>query len=132
MQGGAGPRRRGEVDSEEVAVTACLFCGIVAREIDADIVQESDGLVAFRDINPMAPTHILVIPKEHLDSIQELEEQHAELLVEVFAVVDEIASREGLSGGYRVVTNVGSDAGQSVHHLHWHLLGGRTMAWPPG
>lgn len=113
-------------------MTDCLFCGIVAGEIDADIVRESDGLVAFRDINPMAPTHILVIPKEHLGSIQELEEQHAELLAEVFAVVVEIASQEGLSGGYRVVTNVGSDAGQSVHHLHWHLLGGRTMAWPPG
>jgi histidine triad (HIT) family protein len=113
-------------------VTDCLFCGIVAGEIDADIVRESDGVIAFRDINPVAPTHILVIPREHLASIQELEHKHKELLGEVFAVIDELAAEEGLSGGHRVVTNVGSDAGQSVPHLHWHLLGGRAMAWPPG
>jgi histidine triad (HIT) family protein len=113
-------------------VTDCLFCGIATGEIDADVVRESDGVVAFRDVNPVAPTHILVIPKEHLASIQEVGHEHAALLGEVFAAIDEIAAEEGLSGGYRVVTNVGSDAGQSVHHLHWHLLGGRAMAWPPG
>lgn len=113
-------------------MTDCLFCGIVAKEIDADVVRESGGVVAFRDINPAAPTHILVIPREHLASIQELEHKHVELLGEVFAVIDELAAEAGLSGGFRVVTNVGSDAGQSVHHLHWHLLGGRAMAWPPG
>jgi histidine triad (HIT) family protein len=113
-------------------VTDCLFCGIAAGEIAADVVRESDGVVAFRGVNPVAPTHILVIPRVHLASIQELEHEHAELLGEVFAVIDEIAAEETLSGGYRVVTNVGSDAGQSVHHLHWHLLGGRAMAWPPG
>jgi histidine triad (HIT) family protein len=110
----------------------CLFCKIAAREMDADIVRESDALMAFRDINPVAPTHILVIPKFHLASIRDLAAEHAELLSEVFAIIDAIAQEEGLSGGYRVVTNAGPDAGQSVDHLHWHLLGGRKMGWPPG
>jgi histidine triad (HIT) family protein len=113
-------------------VADCLFCNIVAGEIDADVVRESDTLIAFRDINPVAPTHILVIPRIHLASVRNLAAEHAELLTEVFATIDDIAQEEGLSGGYRVVTNAGPDAGQSVDHLHWHLLGGRTMGWPPG
>jgi histidine triad (HIT) family protein len=113
-------------------MTGCLFCKIAAKEIDAEIVSESDGVVAFRDINPAGPTHVLVIPREHLESIQDVGRSHGEIVGEMFEVLNAIAEREGLEGGYRIVTNVGPDAGQSVHHLHLHLIGGRQMAWPPG
>jgi histidine triad (HIT) family protein len=110
----------------------CLFCKIATKEIDSQIVAETDNVMAFRDINPGAPTHVLVIPKEHIVSAQELESSHAELLSEMFKVMADVASQEGLTGGHRLVTNIGSDAGQSVHHLHFHVLGGRAMSWPPG
>ena len=110
----------------------CLFCKIASKELDSDVVQESDGVIAFRDINPGAPTHVLVIPKEHISSAAELGVSRAEVLGEMFEVIGSIARAEGLDGGWRVVTNVGGDAGQSVHHLHFHLLGGRQMSWPPG
>jgi histidine triad (HIT) family protein len=113
-------------------VTDCLFCRIANKELDSDIVIESDNLVAFRDINPAAPTHVLVIPKEHVSSATELGGAHSEVLVEMFQTMAKIASDEGLEGGFRIVTNVGPDAGQSVPHLHFHLIGGRNMAWPPG
>jgi histidine triad (HIT) family protein len=110
----------------------CLFCRIVSGDLDSDVVAETDRVLAFRDINPGAPTHVLVVPKKHINSIRDLTREHDELLGEIFALVEEIATKEELKGGHRVVTNVGPDAGQSVHHLHFHLLGGRTMAWPPG
>jgi histidine triad (HIT) family protein len=114
-------------------VTDCLFCKIARKELDSEIVVETDDVLAFRDINPGAPTHILVIPKQHIaGSAQELTSDHAGVLGEIFVVISDLASRENLSGGHRIVTNVGADAGQSVHHLHFHLLGGRAMAWPPG
>jgi histidine triad (HIT) family protein len=113
-------------------MTDCLFCKIVAKEIDADVVAETDNVLAFRDINPGAPTHVLVIPKQHIASAQELESTHGDLLAEIFGLMAQIAESEGLTGGHRLVTNVGSDAGQSVHHLHFHVLGGRPMSWPPG
>jgi histidine triad (HIT) family protein len=112
--------------------TDCLFCKIAAKELDSEIVTETERVLAFRDVNPMAPTHVLVIPKEHIDSAQALTAGHTDLLGEVFATIADIAAREKLDGGHRVVTNVGSDAGQSVAHLHFHLLGGRSMSWPPG
>lgn len=112
-------------------MTDCLFCKIVAGEADGDIVAESDLVAAFRDVNPQARTHILVIPKEHIASAGELSSGHGDLLGEIFATVAELAEKEGLSNGYRVVTNIGADAGQSVAHLHFHLLGGRGMGWPP-
>jgi histidine triad (HIT) family protein len=113
-------------------VTDCLFCKIARKEIDSDIVHETDNILVFRDINPAAPLHVLAIPKGHLASVDELDADHAGLLAEIFRALSTIAEREGTSGGYRIVTNVGPDAGQSVFHLHFHLLGGRTMEWPPG
>jgi histidine triad (HIT) family protein len=114
-------------------VEDCLFCRIAAKELEADVVHSSDEVVAFRDINPGAPTHILIIPKEHIESARALRDRHAELLAEIFQVAEHLAKAEGVERtGWRLVTNVGPHAGQSVHHLHFHLLGGRPMAWPPG
>jgi histidine triad (HIT) family protein len=111
----------------------CLFCKIVVREVSADIVHESDAILAFRDIQPKAPTHILLIPKEHLASVVEIGERHAAVLAELMRAATHLADAEGIQeSGWRLVTNVGPDAGQSVAHLHFHLLGGRQMAWPPG
>lgn len=110
----------------------CLFCKIVSKEIDADVVHESSEVIAFRDINPAAPTHILVIPKRHIASASELGENDGDLLVELFQTMTSVAASSGLDNGHRIVTNVGSDAGQSVDHLHFHVVGGRTLSWPPG
>ena len=111
----------------------CLFCKIVAGEMDSDVVHSSDHVLAFRDINPAAPVHILVVPKEHLDSARSLSEKHGDLLAEIFQTASHLAKANEVDRtGWRLVTNVGPDAGQSVHHLHFHLLGGRKMAWPPG
>jgi histidine triad (HIT) family protein len=108
--------------------TSCIFCRIAAREVPADIVRESDLLVAFRDTNPQAPTHILIVPKEHIGSIADVEEEHGELLVDIAKAATHLAKVEGIDGsGWRLVTNVGGDAGQSVFHLHVHLLGGSLM-----
>ena len=112
--------------------TGCLFCNLVAGEIPSDKVHETDNVLAFKDINPAAPTHVLVIPKEHIVSAQEVKAEHAELLAEMFEVMAKIASDAGLTGGHRIVTNIGGDAGQTVHHLHFHVLGGRDLSWPPG
>ena len=110
----------------------CLFCRIAAKEIPADVVLDRGDMLAFRDINPQAPTHVLVIPKEHLPSLEALTAAHGELLASLVGAINEIAKAEGVSGGFRVVNNVGPSAGQSVHHLHLHLLGGRNFGWPPG
>jgi histidine triad (HIT) family protein len=110
----------------------CLFCKIVNKEIDANLVHEGENVVAFRDINPQASTHVLVIPKRHIASAHELYDGDGALLAELFNTISALAEGEGLDSGYRVVTNVGPDAGQTVHHLHLHLLGGRPMSWPPG
>ena len=110
----------------------CLFCRISSGEIPADTVHEDDQVLAFRDINPQAPTHILVIPRAHIPSAAELPTADPELAAQLFRVVADMAAREGLVDGWRVVTNVGADAGQSVGHLHLHLLGGRRLGWPPG
>ena len=111
----------------------CIFCKIVAGEIPADVVRESDRVLAFRDLDPKAPVHILLIPKEHVDSVAELDDAHAETLVDIMQAATQLARAEGVDeSGWRLVTNVGADGGQSVFHLHFHLLGGRPMAWPPG
>lgn len=110
----------------------CLFCKIAAKELDSEIVFESDDVVAFKDINPAAPVHVLVIPKEHVASAQELSAGHAGLLGAIFEAIARIASEQNVEDGYRIVTNVGPDAGQSVFHLHFHVIGGRQMGWPPG
>ena len=112
---------------------SCIFCKIAAREIPADIVRESDRVVAFRDTDPQAPTHILLIPKEHIVSLAEIEDVHGDVLAAIAQAAAHLARAEGIADdGWRLVTNVGPNAGQSVFHLHFHLLGGRAMSWPPG
>ena len=116
----------------------CLFCRMVAGEIPADVVHETDRVFAFRDINPQAPTHVLVIPKEHHRNIGALGAADPGLLAEIVAAAHQVATQEGLvdgdtaEPGYRLVTNTGPEAGQSVDHVHLHVLGGRRMGWPPG
>ena len=116
----------------------CLFCRMVAGDIPADVVLETNRVFAFRDINPQAPTHVLVIPKEHYPNAAALAGADAGLLGEVVAGAHAVALEEGLVSdggsepGYRLVTNTGPQAGQSVFHMHVHLLGGRRMEWPPG
>ena len=110
-----------------------LFLKIIDRQIPADIVHETDELLAFRDISPQAPTHILIIPKEQIATVNDLESRHAELVGKMFLAAAELARREGLSDdGYRLVMNCGDQGGQAVYHIHLHLLGGRQMEWPPG
>ena len=104
-----------------------LFERIIAREIPADIVHEDDVCIAFRDINPQAPTHILVVPKEHIGSAAELTEENSAAAARCLVAAAKIAEREALTGGYRIVSNVGSDAGQTVKHLHFHILGGKRL-----
>ena len=112
---------------------SCLFCQMVAGNIDADIVRTGELTLAFRDIRPQAPVHVLIIPKEHLASTAELTEDDGDLLVEFAQMAKWIAAAEGVAeSGYRLLTNTGPDGGQTVGHLHVHLLGGRRMTWPPG
>ena len=110
----------------------CMFCKIAGKQIPSEVVVESDDVMAFRDINPAGPVHVLVVPKRHVGSAADLSRGDGEVLAEMFATMASIAQQEGLERGYRIVTNVGPDAGQSVHHLHFHLIGGRPMSWPPG
>ena len=109
----------------------CVFCRISRGELDADVTYEDDRVVAFRDANPQAPTHLLVIPREHVPMVDDLEDEHAELVGRLFLTARDQADREDLDG-YRLVMNNGPRAGQSVFHIHLHVLGGRSMGWPPG
>jgi len=112
-------------------MTECLFCRIVRREIPAALVAETPECVAFRDINPQAPTHILVIPREHIASLDEAKEP--EIIGRMALLAAQLARSEGIAAaGYRTVINTNADAGQTVFHVHLHLLGGRRLAWPPG
>jgi histidine triad (HIT) family protein len=114
-------------------VPSCLFCQIVAGNIDADIVRTGELTLAFRDIKPQAPVHVLIIPKDHLRSVADLSDAHGDLLVEMARMAQWIAASEGVAeSGYRLVANTGPDGGQTVDHFHVHLLGGRQMTWPPG
>ncbi len=110
----------------------CIFCRIAAKEVPAGIVYEDGDIVAFRDLSPQAPTHVLVIPKRHVASLSDMVEADALLLGAMMLVAKKVALEAGLAAGYRVVTNIGADAGQSVSHIHLHVLGGRPMSWPPG
>ncbi len=105
----------------------CLFCKIVAGQIPSTKVYEDDTVLAFRDIAPQAPTHILVIPKTHIGSVAEVCKENSTVVAHIFEVIPQIAEAEGLTGGYRVVSNCGADAGQTVHHLHFHILGGKAL-----
>jgi histidine triad (HIT) family protein len=110
----------------------CLFCGIVAGSVPSDAVLETEHTYSFRDINPAAPVHVLVVPRTHVDSVADLGPDDAGLLADLMAAVNQVADQEGIAkSGYRVVTNVGEDAGQLVRHLHFHVIGGRSLRWPP-
>ncbi len=111
----------------------CLFCKMVSGQADADVVVSTERTYAFRDINPAAPVHVLVVPRQHIADAGEVGADHGDVLAEMMTTAQEVARREGVSeGGYRLVMNVGEDALNSVGHLHLHVLGGRRMGWPPG
>ena len=111
----------------------CLFCGVADGRIPAELVREDDLSVAFRDINPQAPVHVLVIPRKHVTSLDHADAEDTELLGALLAAAADVARSEGIAeGGYRTVINTGEGGGQTVHHLHVHVLGGRPMTWPPG
>ena len=112
---------------------SCIFCRIAAGEIPANKVLETDRVVAFHDLNPQAPVHVLVIPKAHLDSLGAAEDGHAEMLSAVMLACRDVAKATGVdASGFRVVLNTGANGGQTVGHLHAHVLGGRSLGWPPG
>jgi histidine triad (HIT) family protein len=114
-------------------MSECLFCAIAAGEIPADIVHSDDRVIAFRDIAPQAPVHVLVIPRDHHATAADIAQADASLAAELLRVAGAVAAQEGVAeSGYRIVTNTGEGAGQSVHHVHFHVLGGRGLAWPPG
>lgn len=110
----------------------CLFCNIVKGQIPSEKVYEDNDVYAFKDVNPEAPVHILIIPKRHIKSVDELEETDKELVGHIFLVAKKLAKENKLENGYRIVSNIGEEGGQSVKHLHFHLLGGRSFNWPPG
>jgi histidine triad (HIT) family protein len=114
------------------AASDCVFCKIIARTIPADILHETATTLAFRDLEPKAPTHLLVIPKEHQPDVAALGASSPQGVVDLFAAVGAVADQEGLQGGYRSVFNTGALAQQTVFHAHVHVLGGRAMTWPPG
>ena len=109
----------------------CLFCKIVRREIPATVVFEDDQAIAFRDLKPVAPTHVLIIPRTHIASIDEVQPEHEALMGHLYLVAAEVARADRLARGYRVVMNCGTEAGQSVFHVHLHLVGGKPLGWPP-
>ena len=110
----------------------CLFCKIVKGQIPSETVYEDDHVIAFRDVNPQAPVHVLVIPRRHIESLDAVAKTDRELLGRVLLAAQSIAADHGIAGAYRVVNHCGAAAGQSVFHLHFHVLGGRDMVWPPG
>lgn len=114
-------------------MSGCIFCKVAGGEIPADVVYENDQLVAFRDLNPQAPTHILIIPRKHIATLNDLEEADANLMGKLILAAKEVARQEGIDeAGYRTLFNCNASAGQTVFHIHLHLLGGRAMGWPPG
>ena len=115
-----------------MSAAECLFCRIASRSLPADIVAEAEGLLAFKDLHPQAPTHLLIIPTEHIPSLSEITEAHTTLIGQAVHFANRLARQYQLQPGYRLVINSGAQAGQSVWHLHFHLLGGRVLRWPPG
>lgn len=111
----------------------CLFCKIAGGNIPSEKVYEDDLILAFKDISPVAPVHIVIIPKEHIDSVMALRDEHKDLIGHIFIKAQEIAEKMGIAeNGFRLVNNCGNDGGQSVMHIHFHLIGGRSLEWPPG
>ncbi len=114
-------------------MTDCLFCKIIDKEIPADVVYETEDILVFRDVDPVAPTHVLAIPKKHIATLNELDKSNAALIGSMYLAATEFAKQEGLDEqGYRTVINCGENAGQTVFHVHMHILGGRPLTWPPG
>jgi histidine triad (HIT) family protein len=129
----AHPREPNSTVGASVHDPKCLFCRIVRHEIPATILHEDDGLLAFRDINPQAPTHILIIPRQHIATLNDLGPEHRDVVGDMHLLARELARGEGVADdGWRVVMNCGAAAGQTVFHIHMHLLGGRHLGWPPG
>lgn len=110
----------------------CVFCKIVSGEIPSKKAYEDDKVLAFFDLEPQAPVHILIIPKKHIESVDRVNSQNSQIIGYIFEIAAKLAKEFGLSKGYRIVANCGEDGGQTVGHLHFHLLGGRFMQWPPG
>lgn len=110
----------------------CIFCKIVNKEIPSEIVYEDDKSIVFKDLNPVAPVHMLIIPKEHISSLFEMKESHKELMGHLIYVASKVAKDLNLDKGYRIVNNCGEEGGQTVDHIHYHLIGGRELQWPPG
>lgn len=110
----------------------CLFCDVLEKKVPATVVYEDEHALAFRDIRPVAPTHVLVIPKEHIEGVRHLEPGHVEAMGRLLVAARRVADQENLTDGYRLVINDGDAAGQTVHHVHIHVLGGRSLGWPPG
>ena len=111
----------------------CVFCKIIDKEIPATIIYEDDDVIAFDDLNPQAPIHFLVIPKKHITSNASLDESDSHYISKIFMAIKKIAHEKGVDGnGYRIVNNIGEDGGQTVGHIHFHVLGGRSLQWPPG
>ena len=111
----------------------CIFCKIANRQVDSNIVYEDDKVLAFKDIDPQAPVHVLVIPKSHIASLNEINDSNSEITGYISAVIPKIAKKLNIDkSGYRVIINCGKDGGQAVAHLHYHVLGGRNLSWPPG
>ena len=127
-----GTASRGARPRRSVAVNDCLFCKISRKEIPSKIVYEDPEIFAFEDIAPQAPTHILICPRKHWETLADAKAEESELLGRLFQVAAQLAAQKGIAGGYRTVVNNGAEAGQSVDHLHVHLLGGRAFRWPPG
>ena len=113
--------------------TECIFCKIAGKEIPTEIVFENEDVVAFNDLNPKAPVHVLFIPKKHVATLNDLSDDDSDMVGKIFSAIKDVAAKKGISvGGYRVVANCNKDAGQEVFHIHFHLLGGRALTWPPG
>jgi len=114
-------------------MSECLFCGIIEGKIKGDIVYQDESVVAFNDIGPKAPVHILIVPRKHIATVMDIAPTDGQLIGDIFRVAAQLAKERGIAeGGFRVVVNCGADAGQTVFHLHYHLLGGRHLGWPPG
>lgn len=110
----------------------CLFCKIIDGHIPSDLIYEDEKVIAFKDINPQAPVHFLVVPKEHIKSLDDIDENHKNIMGHIIYVASKLARENGLENGYRIVNNVGKQGGQTVDHIHFHVLGKRDMQWPPG
>lgn len=118
---------------KEVEKVDCIFCRIARKEVPAAVVYEDGDILAFKDINPQAPIHLLIIPKQHLTSIMDIDDSNGDIVKKIIKVAKNLARENNIDNkGFRLVVNTGNDGGQTVHHLHFHLLGGRFMTWPPG